>query len=79
MSTTEEDILATTINFANNDVCSWKFIPSTTEMYFNRNYNLTLETMIDVECEIVYGPTRDQMTNSITCLNGTSFLDIPSD
>lgn len=58
---------ATTVNFVKGDVCSWKMFPAESELYFGRLFNITIEKMNDVDCQILYGPTIDELTNSINC------------
>ena len=55
------EIGATTINFKNKDVCSWKLKASESEIYFTRNFNITTEVMYDVDCFLVFGPSLDKM------------------
>ena len=73
------EIGATTVNFKNKDVCSWKLKPSESEIYFTRNYNITIENNYETDCYIIYGPSLDEMNQEIKCENRTSYTDIPSE
>ena len=58
---------ATTLNFKNKDVCSWKLSASETEFYFSQKFNITFEDLTDIDCKVVWGPTLDKMTNEVDC------------
>ena len=58
---------ATTFNFKNKDVCSWKLKPSDSEIYFTRNFNITIENYMATDCYIIYGISLDEMTGYIDC------------
>ena len=72
---------ATTFNFKNKDVCSWKLKPSDSELYFTTVFNITVENYYKTDCYIVYGSSIDTMDEIIDCSdsNMTSYTNIPSD
>ena len=74
-----KELGATTINFKNKDVCAWKLKASESEIYFTRNFNITIEILYEVDCFIIYGPSIDKMDNEIKCENVTSYTSIPSE
>lgn len=76
---TQSNLVATTVEFKENDYCSWKIVPTDTDLYFSRYLNLTVIQVLDVVCAIYHGDTIDSMLASdpIDCSqkNQTSFGD----
>jgi hypothetical protein len=52
-------IAATTMIFGKEDVCSWKLLPSDSEFYFSRVYNISIDKVNDMTCKLIYGPSID--------------------
>ena len=49
-SKTVQEVAATTVNFVQGDVCSWKMFAAESEIYFSRRFNITVDTVVDVDC-----------------------------
>lgn len=73
-SKTVQQLGATTINFVAKDVCSWKLVSSESDLYFSRYFNITIDTVVSMECHILYGPSFDQLTGDIDCSNTNSTI-----
>lgn len=71
-------VVATTTEFKKDDVCSWKIVPTDTELGFSRTLNITVNSVIDVDCKVYYGESMDKLLdNSFDCSpkNKTSYSD----
>jgi hypothetical protein len=56
-------LAATTINYKTNDICTWKILPSESELTFARFVNITVNKILYVDCFIYYGTSIDSMNN----------------
>ena len=72
MASTAPILAATTVNYKTNDTCSWKILPSESELTFARFVNITINRILYVECFIYYGTSIDSMTNQINCSGSNS-------
>jgi hypothetical protein len=66
-SKTVQEVAATTINFLNKDVCSWKLFSAESELYFGRRFNITIDQVVDVDCKVLWGKSIDNLTETIDC------------
>jgi len=56
-------------------------MPSESDLYFWRYFNITIDTVLGVDCKILYGRSMDELTGVIDCglTNSTMFKNITSD
>lgn len=66
-STTVQEVAASTIDFGDSDVCSWKMLAPESEIYFSRQFNITIDKVNNVDCKILFGQTLNKLTNEIDC------------
>lgn len=54
---------------------------SESDLYFGRYFNISIDTVLGVDCRILYGPSMDDLSGSIDCglTNQTVFDNITSD